>query len=461
MISILEFGAVPGSDGVQTNAIQCAINACAEKGGGLVNVPAGLYLTGTIELPSHVTLHLESGAVLKGSAEMADYPEVAGGFVDAIGQKRNRCLLYARNAVNVAITGKGTIDGSGGAYAYCQDGRPFLLRFVDCKDIEVSGITLKDSPGWVSHYLGCENVLIHGITIHSHVNGNNDGIDIDACRRVRILGCDLDTADDAVCIKSTRGTPCEHIVVSGCVIRSLCGAFKLGTESAGDFRNIIMSDCVIRDTEGGGVKIISMDGSRVENIQVNNIIMDNVAGPIFVRLGRRMRKYVDGQPDRQVGIIRNVSLRNITMRVWEKGKPLYGKLPNRAGIIVTGIPGHYVEDLVFENIESVFPGGGTRAEAEHHDIPEQEGEYPEFHCFQPLPAWGMYIRHARNIRLREVRLRTRTAEMRPALFTDDVERLRLDGVEIGDEPMEAWDWVRRNAAPADGLRGREGTLQSL
>lgn len=371
---------------------------------------------------------------------MADYPEVGDGFTDAIGQKRNRCLLYACDAAGVAVTGKGTIDGSGGAYDYCQDGRPFLLRFVDCQDVEVSGVTLRDSPGWVSHYLGCENVLIQGVTIHSHVNGNNDGIDIDACRRVRVMACDVDTGDDAVCIKSTRGTPCEHIIVNGCVLRSRCGAFKLGTESAGDFRNVILSNCIIRDTEGGGVKIISMDGGCVENVHISNVIMDNVAGPIFVRLGRRMRKYFEGQPDRGVGTIANVSLRDITMRVWEKGKPLYGTLPNRAGIIVTGIPGHCVEDLTFENISSVFPGGGTPEEAARRDIPEQEAEYPEFHCFHPLPAWGLYLRHTRNIRLRDVQLRKDAPDARPVLFTDDTQNLKLDGVEVDGEPLNGTDY---------------------
>jgi hypothetical protein len=371
---------------------------------------------------------LENGAVLKGSPRIEDYPEVGGEFTDAIGQKRNRCLIYAEGTTGTAITGQGAIDGNGGAFGDAQDGRPFLVRFVDCKDIQVSGVTMKDSPGWVSHYLGCENVLVQGITIYSHTNGNNDGIDIDSCRRFRIAACDLDCGDDAICIKSTRATPSENIVVTGCVIRSIWGALKLGTESVGDFRNIIISDCVIRDTCGGGLKIISMDGCRLENVQINNIIMDNVSGPIFIRLGARLRRYHADQPERPVGILRNVSLRNITGTVWEEGCLLYGKLKRKAGIIITGLPGHPIEDLRLEGIRFTFPGGGTAADAAHYAVPEQPTEYPEFPSFHPIPAWGFYLRHVKGLTLRDVDLKLAGSDARSAFFTEDVSGLQLDGI---------------------------------
>lgn len=434
MRSVLEHGASSDRAEAQTENFQAAIDACHAAGGGTVFVPAGRYVMGTLQLRSRVTLHLENGATIFGSGRIEDYPPVAGGFTDAVGQQRNRCLIYAMEAESVAITGQGTIDGNGGAYGYEEDGRPFLLRFVDCRDVQLTGITLRDSPGWVSHYLGCENVLIQGITIHSHTNGNNDGIDIDSCRRVRISACELDCGDDAICIKSTRTTPSENIVVTGCVIRSVWGALKLGTESAGDFRNIIISDCVIQDTHGGGLKIISMDGSRIENVQVNNVIMDNVSGPIFVRLGARLRRYHADQPERPVGVLRGVAIRNVTIRTWEEGYPLYGTLPRKAGIIVTGIPGHPIEDLTLENVTVSFPGGGTPEMAAHHDVPEQIAEYPEFPCFHPLPAWGFYLRHLRGLRLRHVTLRTEQADARPAIFAEDAEGLSLAEVTANGQP---------------------------
>ncbi|MDX6765244.1 MAG: glycosyl hydrolase family 28 protein [Candidatus Methylacidiphilales bacterium] len=434
MIVITEYGAVAGIATAQTRSIQSAIDACAATGGGTVLVPAGIYHTGTLQLKDRVTLHLENGACLKGSADLVDYPEIEGSFTDAVGQKRNRCLLYAVGATGVGLSGQGTIDGNGGAFGYEEDGRPFLLRFVDCRDVQVTGITLRDSPGWVSHYLGCENVLVQGITIHSHTNGNNDGIDIDSCRRFRISACDLDCGDDAICIKSTRATPSENIVVTGCVIRSVWGALKLGTESAGDFRNIIISDCVIRDTHGGGLKIISMDGSRLENVQINNIIMDNVSGPIFIRLGSRMRRYHADQPERPVGILRNVSIRNVSGSVWEEGYPLYGKLKRKAGIIITGIPGHCIEGLEMENIRFDFPGGGSAADAAAV-VEEQETAYPEFPSFHPLPAWGLYLRHVRDLRFRNIRLDLRGDDQRPPCVAEDASDLHWEDIRIQGRSM--------------------------
>lgn len=427
-----DHGVRTSTDQPQTRALQRAIDTAASAGGGTVRVPAGTYLIGTIHLRSNITLHLDNGCILKGSPRIEDYPEVAGGFTDAVGQKRNRCLIYAEDTVGTAITGQGIIDGSGGDFGFEEDGRPFMVRFIDCRDVQVTGVTLQNSPGWVSHYLGCENVRIQGLTIRSRVNSNNDGIDVDSCRRVRISDCDIDTGDDAVCIKATRATPSEDIVVTGCRISSDWGALKLGTESAGDFRNIIFSNIVIRDTNGGGLKLISMDGCRMENVLVENVIMDNVSGPIFIRLGARLRRYFADQPERPVGIIRGLTIRNIRVSVWEEGFLLYGKYPRKAGLIVTGVPGHPVEDVTFDDVRIVFPGGGNCSTA---PVPEQEAEYPEFPAFHPLPCWGLFLRHVRGIRFRGCEFSTRTPDERPPVHVEDVEGLEFSGVTANGRPL--------------------------
>jgi hypothetical protein len=285
----------------------------------------------------------------------------------------------------------------------------------------------------VSHYLGCENVLIHGITIRSRTNGNNDGIDIDSCRRVRISDCDIDTGDDAICIKATRARPSEDILVTGCRICSTWGALKLGTESAGDFRNILFSNILIRNTEGGGLKLISMDGCRMENVVAENIIMDNVSGPIFIRLGSRLRRYFDEEPERGVGSIQGVSLRNIRIKVWEEGYLLYGRLPRKAGIIITGIPGHPIDEIEMENIRVEFPGGGEVSEA---TVPEQETEYPEFPSFHPLPCWAFFVRHVRALQMRNVTITSRIPDPRPAFVWEDVGSRQLTNVTVNSQPYE-------------------------
>ncbi len=434
MITITDHGARPGADHVQTREIQQAIEQAAAQGGGTVVIPCGCYQTGTLSLRSHVTLHLENGACLRGSPRIEDYPDLAG-FTDAVGQKRGRCLIHAQGIEHAAITGKGVIDGNGNAFGWEEDGRPFLVRFIDCRDVEVSGVTLRDSPGWVSHYLNCERLSIHNLTIRSYTNANNDGIDIDSCRNVRISHCDIGTGDDAICIKATRSDPTENVVVTGCVIQSDWGAIKLGTESVGDFRNILVSDCVIRDTLGGGLKLISMDGCRMENVQVSNLIMDNVSGPIFLRLGSRLRTYYQDQARRETGIMRNIRIRNIQMRVWERGEPLWG-FARRAGIFIGGVPGYPIEDVRFENIDAIFPGGGTAEEAARRDVPERIADYPEFPAFGPLPSWGFYLRHVRNITLDGIRMRTELPDARAPLYADDAQLLKLGAIEIDGSVIE-------------------------
>jgi hypothetical protein len=256
------------------------------------------------------------------------------------------------------------------------------------------------------------------VTIRSRVNSNNDGIDIDSCRRVRITDCDIDTGDDAICIKATRAQASEDIVVTACRLSSDWGALKLGTESAGDFRNIIFSNIVIRDTNGGGLKLISMDGCQMENVLVENILMDNVSGPIFIRLGARLRRYFEDQPQRPVGSINGISIRNIRIKVWEEGFLLYGTHPRKAGIIVSGIPGHCVQDVTFENIHVSFPGNEKPS---GQPVPEQEAEYPEFPVFHPLPSWALYLRHVRGILFRDCSFSTREPDQRPPVCLEDVE----------------------------------------
>jgi polygalacturonase len=171
-------------DGVRPNTkpIQAAIDACAKAGGGTVYFPAGTYLSGTIVLKSHVTLHLDSGAALLGSKNLEDYPAHIPALRSYTDTYTDKSLVYAEDVENIAITGHGVIDGQGAAFHGPYKVRPYLMRFVSCRNVSVDGVTIKDSPMWVQHYLACDDVTIRGITVHSRVNGNNDGIDIDGCR---------------------------------------------------------------------------------------------------------------------------------------------------------------------------------------------------------------------------------------------------------------------------------------
>ena len=241
---VTEFGAKGDGLTVNTEYINNAIEACFLAGGGTVYFPAGSFVSGTIVLKSDVHLYLEAGSVLMASTDLADYQVITPSFRSYTDVNYvDKSLIYAEKSKNLGISGKGIIEGNGGhdQFNFSNDpshykDRPFLIRMVECSDVSIEDITIKDSPMWVQHYLACERLIIDGITVRSEVNVNNDGIDIDCCRNVRISNCDIRTGDDAIVLKSTAPKMCENIVITNCLLSSNCCAFKIGTESVGGFK---------------------------------------------------------------------------------------------------------------------------------------------------------------------------------------------------------------------------------
>jgi polygalacturonase len=414
---VREAGAAGDGKRLDTAALQSAIDACARGGGGTVRFPAGRYLTGTLVLRSRVTLHLEAGAVLLGSRDLADYLQKAPKMRSYTDNYTEKSLIYAEDVEQVAIEGRGTIDGQGAAFEGPYKLRPYLMRFIECRRVAVEGVTLLDSPMWVQHYLGCDDVAIHGITVRSRVNRNNDGIDIDGCRNVRISGCNIISGDDAIVLKSTADRVCRDVVITNCIVSSHCNGLKLGTETNGGFENIAISNCTVYDTRLAGLTLQIVDGGRLDRVVVSNLAMQNVGAPIFVRLGNRARPFEQGGPQPGVGSMRNVTISGIEATGC-----------SRIGCGVAGLPGHPIEEVTIADVRLAFTGGGSAKDAVR-DVPEHPEKYPEHNMFGALPAYGLYCRHVAGLTLRGVRTRYAGSEARPALICDDVERLDLSGFE--------------------------------
>lgn len=410
---VRRYGAKGDGTALDTGAIQSAIDACSHSGGGTVLFPAGTYRSGTLDLKSHVTLQLEAGATLRGSASLADYPSRIPALRSYTDTYTEKSLIYAENIENIAICGQGAIDGQGSGFHGPYKVRPYLMRFVNCRDVSVTGITIRDSPMWVQHYLACERVDIRGITVHSRVNQNNDGIDIDSCAAVRISDCDIWSGDDAIVLKATLDRVCRDVVVSNCILSSACNALKLGTESNGGFENIAFSNCTIRETRLAGLAIEMVDGGLLDRITVTNLAMNGVGTPIFVRLGNRARPFVEGGAQPPMGSLRNVSISNLQADVCGK-----------TGCAIAGLPGHRIENLSLDNIRLSFVGGGKAADA-RRTVPEQADRYPEHSMFGALPAYGFYCRHASNVRFRNIETTFTHDDERPGLLCDDVEDLEI------------------------------------
>jgi len=295
---------------------------------------------------------------------------------------------------------------------------------VNCDQLTFSGVTYKRPAFWGLHLIDCRNIHFSAATIRFRNNGyNNDGIDLDGCENVLIENCDIDSGDDAICLKSSLH-PCRNIVVRGCKVTSNTASLKFGTSSRGGFIDVSVTNCYFYNSPMGAIKLQLVDGGRLENVDISRIVMENVGNPIFIRLGDRGRTYTkrtgqkqnaDDRPEgAQVGTLRNVRIRDLMAEVAGDDKSRSGP------IMITGIPGHCVEDVVLENVKISYPGGGTQDDAER-EVPEDIARYPEQYFFGTLPSWGAYIRHARNIEFISVELRTRTPDERHEMYLEDVE----------------------------------------
>lgn len=433
LFDVHDFGAKGDGRTLETMALQAAIDAAHKSGGGIVFFPSGRFLSGTIVLKDNVTLHLSPGAVLLGSTNIADYAKQDFPARDLdIGGYQIWALIYADGAQNIAIEGGGVIDGNGEPFKKHKvknadepnDPRPRTVFFKNCRKVSLRDVTLRESGMWTVHLALCDEVRLSGLRVTSTFNLNQDGIVLDSCRDAIVSDCFVDTVDDAIVIKSSFPRACSDIVITNCVLKSFCAGLKLGTQSLGGFRNIAISNIVMHDCRLGGLKFQTVDGGDLEDVTVSNITMHNVAAPISFRLGNRGFNFgfKDVPMPRPIGKLRNVLISGV--RATLNTDPQYR---NGHTMSIAGIPGHPVEGVVIENVHLTFPGGGTSDEAQRKDIPEKETAYPEHTIFGILPAYGLWVRHARGIALRNVTFELAATDARPALICDDVEDLELTG----------------------------------
>ncbi len=477
-------------DGVtkDTAAIQKAIETAAAAGGGLVRFSPGRYLSGTIHLKSRVTLQLDEGATLLGSPDRADYAKL-----DFHG------LILAKGQEHIGLQGKGVIDGQGrllaeqtmrllaegklrdtepGNRPYASVGeRPVLLNFHQCQSVTVRDLTLRESSCWVQEYRECTGLLIENLKVRTMAAITNDGIDIDSCSKVIVRGCDIDSEDDGICLKSGP-RPCEDVLIENCRIRSSCNALKLGTASSKGFRNITCRDLVIHDTYLSGIALEIVDGGRMENVNISRVRMTTTNNPLFIRLGHRNTKG-------SVGTIQGVTLSDITAEIPNRKKSEMNRFPPHWRHLcttlitgsITGLPGHPVRGVTLRNIAITYGGIGDKPARDHlllenlTRIPECAGDYPESKMFGILPAWGLYCRHAEDLTMENVTLKVSGKDYRAAVIADDVRNLTLKGLKVlsaGREPVVVLHNVKNASLldckpPANAVRflDQRGTCEAI
>lgn len=447
VFDVRQYGAAGNGTTMDTMALQKAIDAAVAAGGGIVVFSPGKYLSGSLDVRSHVTLQLDKGATLLGSPHRADYRKV-----------NFHGLLLADQQQDITIQGAGVIDGQGtllsadtkrlwkeGKLSGAKEGeRPVLINFRRCRNITVRGITLKDSACWVEDYRDCEHLTIENITVRSLAALNNDGIDIDGCNHVIVRGCDIDSEDDGICFKS-EDKACDDVLVENCRVRSSCNALKFGTGSTVGFKNVTCRNLDIYDTYISAIALESVDGGEMENVHISHIKITDSHNAIFIRLGHRN---VNGA----VGALHGVTLSDITAEIPNMPPEQMNKFPgpdpyHNPMLItasITGLPGYPVQDVTLKNITIVYGGIGSTPQPKQlrwdnpAKVPECAKNYPESRMFGTLPAWGFYCRHAEGITFSNVTLRVNGQDYRPALLCDDVRNIVLNGFHVlsaGSEPV--------------------------
>ncbi|HEY3861053.1 MAG TPA: glycosyl hydrolase family 28 protein [Verrucomicrobiae bacterium] len=375
---VLKYGAKPDGKTLCTAAINQAIGECSAAGGGSVVFPAGRYLCGSLELSNNVTLLLEAGAVIAASANAADYGSQR---TTVIGEVAGEGLLTARHASNIAITGRGVIEGNGMFFVdpvrlklvegkdyekkYIRQGEDYLnpkygsadgpldpsdnrpgnlIRFIDCTNVLLSGVTIQNSPIWTVLVANSERVNIDGISINSFGSGrrvpNDDGIDLVQSRLVHISGCDIQNGDDCIAVLGS-----EKITVDNCTLSSRSTAVRVGFAGR-DIRDCVFANLVIHDSNRGLGVYVRGAGS-VENVLFSDIVIRTrlmtghwwgKAEPIHISAIVRDTNTV------QIGEIKNIRFRNIIAE-------------GEDGIIVCGSPQSRIKDVVFDGVKIRMKNG--------------------------------------------------------------------------------------------------------
>ncbi len=440
-----DFGARGDGTTIDSDAINRAIVAASESGGGTVFFPAGTYASYSIRLKSNIRLFIDAGATILGAEPVGtigyDAPEEGPGneYQDFGHSHWHNSLIWGENLVNVSICGSGTIYGKGltrgGPYKAPVGNKAIALKL--CRNVILKDFTILYGGHFGILATGVDNFTIDNLKIDT----NRDGIDVDCCKNVRISNCTVNSPwDDAICLKSSyalgysRAT--ENVTITNCQVSGYdrgtlidgtylrkephlvpdkegpTGRIKFGTESNGGFKKITISNCVFEYCRG--LALETVDGGLLEDVAISNVVMrDIINSPIFLRLGARMR----GPENTPVGKLRRVTINNLVVY----------NADSRFSCLITGIPGHLIEDVSLNNIKIWYKPleAGTQIPDE---VPEYEDKYPEPQKFGIIPAYGFFIRHARNIQLNNVEVNSIGNQERPAMMLTDVQGVELRNV---------------------------------
>ena len=495
--NVRDFGAKGDGTHIDSPAINAAIDAAAKAGGGTVYLPAGIYSSYSIRLKSNISLYLDHGAVLKAAVptekEHYDLPEDNWSTYQDFGHSHwKNSLIWGIGLHDISIKGFGLIDGTEGITRgqAKMNGFPAANKAIalrECRNVTIRDISMLLCGHFAMLLTGVDNLTIDNVRCDT----NRDAFDIDCCANVRVSNCYVNTLnDDAIVLKCSYGLgyakATENVTITNCQVSGYdpgtlldgtfkktitqapdrdgpTGRIKFGTESNGGFKNITISNCVFDNCRG--IALETVDGAIIEDITVDNIAMRDIwNSPIYIRLGNRAR----GPKELPVSVVRRVKLSNIVVK----------NADCRYASILFGLEGHPIEDVTLSNIYIQYKGGLTMDDVIHQrgansfftrvnsaahgtrqsggeqepekpgrpnpfDVPDMEKGYPEPSSHGILPAYGLFIKHAKNVRIDKVEFETLQEDKRPAIVLMDVDGIKFTEIQV-DKSADAPYFVLKN-----------------
>ena len=453
--NVRAFGAMGDGKNIDSKAINKAIDSAAAAGGGTVYLPAGTYLSYSIRLKDNINLHLERGAVLKAA-------EPNGSAYQDFGHSHwKNSLIWGIGLHDVSITGFGLIDGSEGLSRGLERVEDIAkankaIALKECTNVTISDISMSMCGHFALLLTGVDNLTIDNLIVDT----NRDAFDIDCCRNVRVSNCLVNSLnDDGIVLKSSYALgyakATENVTITNCQVSGFdpgtvlsgsygttieaapdrdgpTGRIKFGTESNGGFKHIAISNCIFRHCRG--LALETVDGAVIENISISNIVMEDIFNsPFYIRLGNRAR----GPKELPHSVIRGIDISNVTVR----------NADCRYASMIFGLEGHMIEDVTMSDISIQYKGGlsmdDVRSQAlantffnkdlkngrtDVYDIPQQLNGYPEPSSHGVLPAYGLFVSHAKDITFRNFKFETVKPDSRHAILLMDVENITFDNV---------------------------------
>ena len=482
-VNVKDFGATGDGTTLDTPSINQAIDEAAKNGGGTVFFPAGDYLSVSIHLKSNVALHLMQGATIVAAdpkeGHKYDPAEPNPGtdqWQDFGHSHWHNSLIWGENLENVSIVGPGRIWGKGLVRSGNQsrtkeqsdairdekyEGRPKgpfgypsardatepgwgnkAIALKLCRNVTIRDVTIRKGGHFGILATGVDNLVIDNVKMDT----SRDGMDIDACRNVRVSNCSVNSPwDDGICLKATHALgearPCENVTITNCQVsgydegtfldgtfkreekqkyshKTTTGRIKFGTESNGGFKNITISNCVFAYSRG--LALETVDGGLIEDVTISNITMrDIVNAPIYLRLGARLRGPSEST---KAGAFRRVTISDVVIH----------NGPTEQGVLIVGIPEHPIEDVTLSNIRIDYAGGGD-AKLAAVKMDDHVKDYPEPANHGPTPAYGLFARHVNGLELRDIKLTFDKQDVRPPVVLENVNRADLQNIRAKKE----------------------------